>query len=259
MRMKKMKRRVRRSLELFFGSCCVYAIVAACATAEFDGKHAWGEGGDRALEDDAQNATNTGGDRTEPGKQAMNTGGDTTQPGNGGASTTGGGGGILDPVRAAQAYESGTRLKARRHVSADGASAFAGWYDSARKENCSLQSAVDGTTRCLPTGSYVFIKSYFADSSCTQPVAAGSACPSAQPYFLVGSLSTASGCSPIGYQYSVHVRGAAVTASHIYVKSGDNCVQMANSYQACSDNCYYYVGAEVPLSSFVVLNEQVDD
>jgi len=56
---------------------------------------------------------------------------------------------LTDPVPVAKAddYKSGTRLKVKRSLGADGSSAFAGMHDSLLNVDCSLLPAADGASR----------------------------------------------------------------------------------------------------------------
>ena len=70
---------------------------------------------------------------------------------------------------------SGSRLHVRYFVGADGSREFIGFLDTQRNEHCSFTwvgyRAEDGTTRCLPQENLASLsESYFADSSCTQPL-----------------------------------------------------------------------------------------
>lgn len=77
---------------------------------------------------------------------------------------------LLEPVRDADAQTtSGTRIKAKWLVTADGARQPNGWYDSMRKEDCGFSPASDGKTRCLPVSS-PYHTVVFSDGACTQPI-----------------------------------------------------------------------------------------
>lgn len=229
--------RIRKSLELLVGSCCVYAIVAACAGSDFDGK-----------------GSSSGGSSAQGAGPGLGGKDDPTGGTNG--TQEAGRGGIVDPVRPVHAQESGARLKARRLVSSDGASSFLGWYDAQREESCSFRVGTDGKTRCLPEGTLVVSIQYFADSSCSQPLARMNTCSSDAPYFLV--VEETDDCAGTS-KHSVRVRGEAFTGSTVYTKVSETCTPTANNYVSCSGTCYYPIGSEVPLSSFVALSEQIDD
>jgi hypothetical protein len=64
---------------------------------------------------------------------------------------------------------SGTRLKAKRYVTDDGAKQFVNWYDTLQKTDCTLQPTDDpNTIRCFPPSVEAH---YFSDSACTMPLA----------------------------------------------------------------------------------------
>lgn len=60
---------------------------------------------------------------------------------------------------------SGSRLKARWDVGADGSRAFAGWFDTQIGAECSYAMASDGKRRCLPEAPAGFLQ--FTDDKCT--------------------------------------------------------------------------------------------
>lgn len=66
-------------------------------------------------------------------------------------------------------YQSGSRLKARMLVTADGAKSFNGWRDTKRGENCTFAPTTDGKTRCIPTGcaGATISSRMYADENCT--------------------------------------------------------------------------------------------
>jgi hypothetical protein len=118
-------------------------------------------------------------------------------------------GGLVDLVRDAmgpkkvEASESGTRLKAKRYVGADGSKQFVNWFDSARNEDCYFSSASDGKTRCLPTGAYAL--SYFSDATCTTRLAYQGVGCAAPKYAIVPPNPT---CSANGGKtiYNINVK-----------------------------------------------------
>ena len=94
----------------------------------------------------------------DPNTPGTNPGDDTSDPAHNG-------GGLM-PVA-----QSGSRLKRRVQVGNDGSEAFIGWWDDDLETECTYLTAVDGSSRCLPSGpDRVFLTDagYFADSGCTQ-------------------------------------------------------------------------------------------
>jgi hypothetical protein len=87
---------------------------------------------------------------------------------------------------------SGSRLKAQLIVTDDGAGAFVGWFDSARRAPCSFQTADDGMERCLPSDAPSIIPA-FLDPQCTMPAlrAAPDAC---HPLPAMVLVEASSGC-----------------------------------------------------------------
>jgi len=65
-------------------------------------------------------------------------------------------------------YQSGTRLRARVWVSADGAKIFHGFYDTQLKTACTVTIAEDGLPRCLPARDHGAL--YYSDAACTKAV-----------------------------------------------------------------------------------------
>ena len=91
--------------------------------------------------------------------------------GNGGSGGAGGSGGEPD-------YVSGSRIKARTISTADGAKAFAGFYDTNLSLPCSFNRATDDSLRCLPAVT-AYAGTYWGDSNCsTTPLAYSLGCVS---------------------------------------------------------------------------------
>jgi hypothetical protein len=150
------------------GSVSVYLLMAACSAGT---KHA-GSNGETPIAE--AGAASIGGARAAGGGAVANAG--TSAPNASGSqtTTTGGIGGmigeVLDPVPDAEAEMSGTRLRARYYVGADGSRQFIGWHDKERGEDCAFVQQPDGTLRCVPFYSTA-AATYFADAACvTQPL-----------------------------------------------------------------------------------------
>lgn len=143
---------------------------------------------------------------------------------------------------------SGSRLKARVMVGADGSRSFVGWHDTELKTDCAFVKSVDGKTRCLPSGTNV-LPGYFTDSGCTKPAA-----------------YTTKGCAPsskyvqaiqggaCGAGYAVYQLGTPHTAS-VYVGSPGAC---NSTTVGLSSYDVYTLGPEVSLASFVAGNEELN-
>ncbi|GEM_PF-3444751 len=173
--------------------------------------------------------------------------------GGGGAGGTGGGSGSLEP----EIDRSGSRLHVRYFTGADGSREFIGFYDGQRNENCSFiwpgSAAADGTTRCLPLDNLAYLNdSYFADSSCTQPLplaffwSGSTNCPA--PAYI--AQHTSNQCPMVWHLYEI---GAQFTGSAYAIMGSLGCraATLPTGYTI------YTVGNEVPASAFVEASEQV--
>jgi len=220
---------MRSTMHFLSGSLAVYAFMAACS------------GGNKS------NDGPSGGGTTAAGGALNSTSGASTSTG---GSTGGVTNMMMNPVPDASAEtKSGTRLKARYYVGADGSKQFSGWRDTMRNEDCSFSRAEDGVIRCLPTPGYA---SYFADPGCSQPLGmavtpSGSACPGATlvaPTY-VESLS----CG--GFKY--YKAGATTTPAMVY--SG---VPGACSATAAPAIYTFYTTTYLAPTEFASATEQVE-
>jgi len=159
-----------------------------------------------------------------------------------------GGSGQDQPIK----FNSGTRIKAKvtntSISTADGAkytsSAFAGWYDAARQEDCSPKSAGDGKIRCLPA---TMNTPYYADAACTAPAALvvtdpTPGCSPPQPKYL-GVLPPAA-CPQTG---GTRVYRLGPTITTFYSKSSTGTCSGPATSPGLS---FYTLGAEVPVTEF---------
>lgn len=142
-------------------------------------------------------------------------------------------------------YQSGTRLKMRTLVTADGARAFLGWRDTQLNLDCGFSVAGDGRTRCLPSGNASY-SGYFADSACTQPLAQASVAAGCVP-----TLAWRMDPNSCQYLLRVYAIGAEFTGPTVYV--GAACTSTA----AAPYGRFFSVGAEVPPSTYVEATEQL--
>ena len=88
---------------------------------------------------------------------------------------------VVSPVPNAMAdqwYTPGARLKLEYYAAADGATQFAGWYDSQRKEECSFTFGSDWQLHCMPAAGATMTV-YFSDAQCSVALATSSSSPSA--------------------------------------------------------------------------------
>lgn len=145
--------------------------------------------------------------------------------------------------------ESGTRLKAKRWVTEDGAwedlTRHRVWYDSLLDTDCQVRLASDGMARCLPlvvsTGSYT-------DSACSEPVINGpSPCEASPPRYFLEAIRTL--CSPLrlGDAYVVHRVGPTTVPTTIYRREDDGTCAEAGE----GGHTVYTSAGVVPVSDFV--------
>jgi hypothetical protein len=116
-------------------------------------------------------------------------------------------------------YQSGTRLKARMLVTADGAKAFVGWRDTVRNENCSFWNTADGKLRCLPTACAGPISTpprMYADENCTGyqivPISGTSAPSCVSLLDSAGSVSVFKDIAPASVGTTVYIDSDPTTA-----------------------------------------------
>lgn len=157
--------------------------------------------------------------------------------GHGGAVGTGG---MMNPVGDADAEESGSRIKAKRIVGADGSKQFEGWYDTNLKVECSYLMMSDGKLHCIPEYAATI---GFSDSACTMPVI-GLIIQGCPPPPIAGYISSTLMC---GYSYAARTVGPPVSQSMYYSNFGGPCVSSPIS----SPFTVYATGAELPPSMFV--------
>jgi hypothetical protein len=154
-------------------------------------------------------------------------------------------------------YQSGSRIKARMLVTADGAKAFNGWHDTERGENCSFGLASDGKIRCLPDLTTCPQSAYplgtlFGDSSCAGPklvaVLATCSAPACAVAYSMGD------CNQV--KLSVVRVGEKYSGSVVYYQASDG--TCANATSGLVSYSIYYAGAETAPSSFVEAVEQLE-
>lgn len=140
---------------------------------------------------------------------------------------------------------SGSRLKVRSLVTSDGASVFAGLYDSELGVNCAMTKMDDGKTRCIPqTNSGVTI--FFGDAQCTTPLVKSSTCLGSS---AIAASTTTNACG--AYAAKVYRVGASYAGS-LYVKSGESCTVFTLTQ---NDGTYFTAGEEIPVTRLVEASE----
>jgi hypothetical protein len=245
----KLSMQARTVLFNVLGSSAVYVIVAACSGADrqrasetFAKDGAGGSGrvdSAAALESGLDGALGKGGETGDAAYEQAAADASIVDA-------------LSDPVADAQADQavSGTRLKARWYVSADGAKQFLGWFDSQRQENCSFQVAADGKTRCLPTTVLTFF--YFYDPECKRPLAVSApACPVRK--YWADSLPIGSTCSPLGGT-RVFESGAKIAPAAPVYQGGQTCSLLPQR----PANLDFYSLTETAASSFQDASEQTN-
>ncbi|MGZ3443641.1 MAG: DUF7481 family protein [Polyangia bacterium] len=139
-------------------------------------------------------------------------------------------------------------MKARVQSTADGAKAFAGFYDTSLSIACAFNRAADDTLRCLPAAS-AYAGTYWGDSGCST-LLAYSTTPGCVPAYAQKAEATNS-CVDIGY-YSTNARqriysvGGLYTNAMIWVGSPGSC----NMTTTPATLTFYNVGSEVAASTF---------
>lgn len=234
---------MRNAIHFLGGSVTVYVLMAACSAGS---KGKAGEGDEMAVTSGGA-AQSTGGVASSGGVDGV------PDPTAGKPSGMGGIGGIIgemmDPVPDANANESGSRLKARYYVGADGSKQFTFmWHDTQRNEDCTFSRVNGSELRCIPGG---LPRIYFADAGCTAPLWVTAKAPAASCYSTsaakYGTNPDASGCPT-----ALHILTAAAPTM-IYSGSPGACIGSAAS-DALS---YFTSGGTIAWSEFVAATDQV--
>lgn len=146
-------------------------------------------------------------------------------------------------------HVAGTRLRARNWVTADGARSWDGWHDSELGEDCTFENTADGKHRCVPGA---LSSLYFADASCTEPLAAIDEACAGNGSSWVKVVETERGeCStrattrvyPLGEPYEPDNGRYRLTNGRSVKEEGTE------------QRSLYRLGAEAPLSTFVEAEE----
>lgn len=157
---------------------------------------------------------------------------------------------VKDPTRS----ESGSRLKVNYLQGADGSRSFLGFYDTARKEDCTFQQAEDGKLRCFPAAGATLVAGsmvYFEDKDCTKPLVyvSATACGGRPAYVAIWEYSSCPTYSVTMAEVDGHI-----VASTIYVKSGNTCT--ATPRPAAYE--FYQLGDAIPDSEFVAAEKKTE-
>jgi hypothetical protein len=150
-------------------------------------------------------------------------------------------------------YISGSRLRAKYLLAADGAKEFNGWHDSQLGVDCLFMIATDGQKRCLP---WYINAEYYSDASCTQLVTlTNKLCGETAPteYALINISDDICIAKFGAYQPT----GAMLPSQpSLYENSGGMCKAAYASWET-----YYHayiLGPEIPPSSFVAATDGVE-
>jgi hypothetical protein len=135
---------------------------------------------------------------------------------------------------------SGSRLVPVFLTGEDESRQFVGWFDRARRENCSFALSADGIMRCLPTDALE--AHLFVDSACKQHVVAVTTC-SMPKYFVEPEAGT---CAA-EVRRRVREPGARVRPAAVFADQAGTCVRVPLDGAAV----YVMVGREVSPASFV--------
>lgn len=140
------------------------------------------------------------------------------------------------------APRSGARLLPIHLEGDDGASQFAGWFDTARAEECSYALSGDGSIRCLPTA--MAEARLFLDANCLRPIASVSSCIA--PQYVVLIEPSASGCATDA-RHHVYQAGRSIHLSAVYVRDRGECAPVP----ANPSDIFVEAGASIAPSAFV--------
>lgn len=151
-----------------------------------------------------------------------------------------------------QAETSGSRIKAMRLASEDGAKQFLGWWDSTRQEACTFLDTSDGK-RCIPIGNSA-VQFRFDDAACTHEVLVPlTGCPAAYGVrFELMSSACQGGGQGARYTQVVQVGPMIASGVTVYTNGAGGCSVIAGNATT------YAVGATVPMTAFALATVQTD-
>lgn len=141
--------------------------------------------------------------------------------------------------------KSGTRLRARYTMGADGSREFVGWHDTERHEDCSFRQGDSEKLRCIPTAHPVLD---YSDADCTMPVVTLPPqldCDGNPPKYVL-AMDYTEACAPEARLFEM---GAAIqtTIDPVYRSTAQGCQQLG----AGAMPVFYEVGAEIPMTELV--------
>jgi hypothetical protein len=151
------------------------------------------------------------------------------------------------PAAPAPVVKSGTRLKARKLTSPDGASQFLGWWDDELKTPCAWGSDPNAryAGRCAPESWSQDDGSHFADPACTQHVGR-----------VVPSVHDAKYCRASDGRFF----GMGASPSKVYGRDTDGaCVEAHDAFTQASGATFFACNGEpVTPETFAVIVETRD-
>lgn len=147
------------------------------------------------------------------------------------------------PIAEAKANESGTRLKARWYVGADGSRQFVNWYDSELGTECYFQDSGDGVLRCLPI---VRASVHYTDETCSRLLFSSVTSACGETPLTIGAVpvKVSGACAP---QYKYYKPSAKTVPTQVFALSGSECI----AQEIDPKLTYWTAGAALPVSSFV--------
>lgn len=258
-----------KSLYVFLSGCMVYVLVAACSAMDpgragggGSAPHAAVVGGAGGVAVMASGAAGHDGASVGIGGASGASvgvgghGGMSSSAGHGGALGAGGAGGFLDPVPPAHADPtSGTRLKARFWMNADGSKSYLDgiWYDSLLMTDCAASKVPgDSVYRCTPGNmpgdlddAWVNGLVGFTDAACSTPIIGESSSRSAPKFALFGRYA------PPSFRRVGRVAG---TSSFYEFDSNVSCV----AGTPAPGYIYYTLGPAMAPSEFVEMTMHVE-
>lgn len=194
---------------------------------------------------EAGNAPGSGGSSSAGSGAGGGSSGSTASGGSSSGSGGGGGGSGnqgLACMEKTTNHSSGSRIKGRFLVTAEGDRAWEGWHDVELGIDCAVQGPfADGSYRCLPrTARYAY--AFYADENCSDAIYDVS--DGCMLETLV--IADTTGCNPTTYRH-LEIGELFTPEGMIYERSTDGSCR-ATSPRAGAE--YHYPGAEIPSTQF---------
>lgn len=166
------------------------------------------------------------------------------------------------PAPVLQSVESGTRLKRKVLTGADGSRQVnqTVFFDSSMNMNCSYRKLADGNMHCTPANSAKPYKypvagySIYTDSSCANLAPTLASIPIGLRTEVTTIIEGEDATSVIS-STRIYQRGAEVSGQ-LYASNGGSCFLLNNGSWSWAN--YYFVGAEIPASTYVQAAETTE-